>query len=111
MARSGIAPLSTTIALAFASGSSTTSQRPTPTRITRARIKPPPLVRKRIRRARGRQRETVSGLGWLAIGEPAHAIPPVAVVNRRRPATVLPWAWRNVDPRAVQENLAVALAC
>src|SRR5258708_3128170 len=76
MARNGIAPLSTTIALAFTSGSSTTSQRPTPKNITRAMSKPPRATTEKTRQLRKRGRETVAGLSEFAIWEPAHAIPP-----------------------------------
>src|SRR5216684_7553717 len=75
MARNGMAPLSTTIALAFTSGSSTTSQRPTPKKITTARIKPPIATMESTRRVRERGRETTMGLSGFAIREPAHAIP------------------------------------
>src|SRR5713101_4515078 len=75
MARNGMAPLSTTIALAFTSGSSTTSQRPTPKKITTARIKPPIATMESTRRVRERGRETTMGLSGFAIWEPAHAIP------------------------------------
>src|SRR5260370_36274854 len=74
MARKGIAPLSTTIARAFTNGSSTTSQRPTPKKITAARTKPAPPPMKTKRRTR--ERETTAGLSAVAIGESAHAIPP-----------------------------------
>src|SRR5216684_4895125 len=76
MARKGIAPLSTMIALAFTSGSSTTSQRPTPKKITRPRTKPLPASAKRMPQVRERDRDGDAGLSDLAIGEPAHAIPP-----------------------------------
>src|ERR1700674_1412655 len=76
MARNGIAPLSTTIALAFTRGSSTTSQRPTPKKITTARTKPPPPTAERMTHLREHGRETTAGLTEYAIWEPAHAIPP-----------------------------------
>src|SRR3981189_2074948 len=76
MARNGIAPLSTTIALAFTRGSSTTSQRPTPRRITTTRTKPLPTMAERMSHLRERGRETTAGLSEFAIWEPAHAIPP-----------------------------------
>src|SRR5882762_4270879 len=75
MARTGIAPLSTTIALAFSRGSSTTSQRPTPKKITRDRTSPVPTETKRTRKARKRSRETTAGLSVAGIGELGHAIP------------------------------------
>src|SRR5882762_2624916 len=78
MARKGIEPLSTTIALAFTSWSSTTSQRPIPKKITVARINPPPAMAQRTRNARERPRKTAAGLSGLAIGESGHAIPPRA---------------------------------
>src|SRR5260370_1620822 len=76
MARKGIAPLSTTIAWAFTSGSSTTNQRPKPKKITATRTKPPPPLMESKRKARERERETTTGLSGVAIGESAHAIPP-----------------------------------
>src|ERR1700687_1384402 len=76
MARNGIAPLSTTIALAFTSGSSTTSQGPTPKKITTARTKPPPPMAERMSHLRERGLETTAGLPEFAIWEPAHATPP-----------------------------------
>src|SRR5260370_27474453 len=76
MASNGIAPLSTTMALAFTSGSSTTSQRPTPKKITAARTKPAPPMAERMGHLRERGRETKAGLSEFAIWEPAHAIPP-----------------------------------
>src|SRR6266850_6327541 len=75
MDRSGIAPLCTTIALAFTSGSSTTSQRPTPKKSTMPRINPPQTAES-ISRARERDRRTVAGFFELAMWQPAHAIPP-----------------------------------
>src|SRR5258708_33720226 len=75
MARNGIAPLSTTIAAAFTSGSSTTSQRPTPKKITTARTNPLAPTTERTRQVRERGRETAAGLSGVAIWEPAHAIP------------------------------------
>src|SRR5467141_1761515 len=75
MARNGIVPLSTTIAWAFTSGSSTTNQRPMPKKITATRTKPPPLMESK-RKARERECETTTGLSGVAIGESAHAIPP-----------------------------------
>src|SRR5216684_3026675 len=78
MARKGIEPLSTTMALAFTSWSSTTSQRPIPKKITAARINPPPAMTPRAGNLRERGRKTVAELSGLVIGEPAHAIPPRA---------------------------------
>src|SRR6266852_1198877 len=75
MARKGIAPLSTTIALASTSGSSTTNQRPTPKKITRARTKPPPTMAGRTRHVREWGLESIAGLPAFDIREPAHAIP------------------------------------
>src|SRR6266851_9540881 len=75
MARNGIAPLSTTMAVAFTRGSSTTSHRPTPKNITRAMSKPPRATTEKARQLRKRCRETVAGLSEFAIWEPAHAIP------------------------------------
>src|SRR6266849_2327904 len=76
MARKGIAPLSTTIALAFTSGSSTTSQRPIPKKITTARSSPLAATTERIGKVRERGQETTAGLPGSAIWDPAHAIPP-----------------------------------
>src|SRR5260370_42463204 len=75
MAGNGMAALSTTIAVAFRSGSSTSSQRPTPKKITRAMTKPPTATTEKARQLRKRGRETVAGLSEFAIWEPAHAIP------------------------------------
>src|SRR5258708_39795574 len=92
MARKGIAPLSTTIALAFTRGSSTTSQRPTPKRITTTRTKPLPPMAERVSHLRERGRETTAGLSEFAIWEPAHAIPPCRTGQSAGPATDLLWS-------------------
>src|ERR1700737_5516591 len=63
------------MAVAFTSGSSTTSQRPTPRKITPARTKPAQPTAEETRQLRKRRRETVAGLSEFAIREPAHAIP------------------------------------
>src|SRR5689334_22475239 len=76
MARTGIAPLSTTIALAFPIGSSATSQRPTPKKITRASNRPLPPAAQRARLARERRGAIAAVVSEVAIGEPGHAIPP-----------------------------------
>src|SRR5260370_18699535 len=75
MARNGIVPLSTTIALAFTSGSCTTSQRPTPKKLTTARTKPAPPTAEGMLQLRGRGAEAATGLSGVAIGAPPHPIP------------------------------------
>src|ERR1700730_4920071 len=90
MARKGIAPLSTTIALAFTSGSSTTSQRPTPKKITTARSSPLAATTEKVRKVRERGPETTEKLPGSVIWEPAHAIPP-----RRSGQSALPCLIRS----------------
>src|SRR6266446_7990578 len=74
MARKGIRPLSTAIARAFSSGSSTTSQRPTPKKRTNTRITPAQPAASRTRKRRKRFRGIEAEFSVFAIGDPAHAI-------------------------------------
>src|SRR5260370_39171758 len=74
MARKGIRPLSTAIARAFSSGSSTTSQRPTPKKRTNTRITPAQPAARRMRKKRERLRRTEAGFSVFAIEDPAHTI-------------------------------------
>src|SRR5216683_2851217 len=74
MARKGIRPLSTAIARAFSSGSSTTSQRPTPKKRTNTRITPAQPAARRTRKRRERLRRTEAGFSVFAIKDPAHTI-------------------------------------
>src|SRR5213596_540503 len=74
MARNGIRPLSTAIARAFSSGSSTASQRPTPKKRTNTRITPAQPAARRTRKKRERRRRIEAGFSVFAIEDPAHAI-------------------------------------
>src|SRR5258708_19146314 len=89
MARKGIAPLSTTIACAFTSGSSTTNQGPKPKKITAARIKLTVAPIKKMRQARPRGRETTAGLSGVAMTNGRMLSRPAAAVNRRYQLAVL----------------------
>src|SRR6266852_5489597 len=76
MARNGIAPLSTIMALAFTSGSSTTSQRPRPKKTTSPISNAATPTVMRMHHARERGLEFTAGLSGVAIWGTAHAIPP-----------------------------------
>src|SRR3989449_10351795 len=74
MARNGIRPLRREIARVFSSGSSTTSQRPTPKKRTNTRITPAQPAARRTRKKRERRRRIEAGFSVFAIEDPVHAI-------------------------------------
>src|SRR5207244_1318950 len=102
MARTGIAPLSTTIPLTFPSGSSTTSQRPIPKKISKPRRRLPVPIAQKTPSARER-RGTAMGLFRVAIENGRMLSRSADVVNPLRPDMILRWArqWRYASWRAV----------
>src|SRR5882672_4236922 len=78
-----MAPLSTTIARAFPSGSSMTSHLPTPKNITIPRINPQPTAATSAS-TRPRRRETVPEFAWLSTSVRRMLSRPAQVVNPHR---------------------------
>src|SRR5712691_8994771 len=111
MARKGIRPLSTAIARAFSSGSSTTSQPPTPKKRTNTRITPAQPAARRTRKRMERLRGIEAGFSVFAIEDPAHAI-----AGRRSGQSAAPFAFLDKDkigcyhPSFMMRSVSVVLA-